>query len=111
PEPPLGRRIRALLASVAVYGALAFVVLVVGGRIRESLGLPAWTLPAAMFLLAVGLVVIAATSWVQSRPPWEKTVRSQERPWQLELHEVRIDLAQRRFPELTWPRAIMGGVF
>lgn len=111
PEPPLGRRIRALLASVAVYGALAFVVLVVGGRIRESLGLPAWTLPAAMFLLAVGLVVIAATSWVQSRPPWEKTVRSQERPWQLGLHEVGIDLAQRRFPELTWPRAIMGGVF
>src|SRR5690606_26854819 len=108
---PFGIRFRALLWSVAAYVVAAFVILVLGGRVRTALGLPAWTLPAAMFLLVVGLLVIVATSWVQTRPAWKRSVRLQQRSWHLDLREVGTDLAGRRFPELTWPRAILGGVF
>ena len=77
--------------------------------LTAQLQLPAWVEPLAIALLVVGLLVILVTGWVQARPTWERSVQ-QKPAWALDLSEAVDELRQQRIPELTWPRAIVGGV-
>lgn len=77
--------------------------------LTAQLLLPGWVEPLAIALLVVGLLVILGTGWVQARPTWERRVQ-QKPAWALDLSEAVEELRHQRIPELTWPRAIVGGV-
>lgn len=77
--------------------------------LTAQLLLPGWVEPLAIALLVVGLLVILGTGWVQARPTWERRVQ-QKPAWALDLSEAVEGLRHQRVPELTWPRAIVGGV-
>ena len=77
--------------------------------LTTKLLLPDWVEPLAIALLVVGLLVILVTGWVQARPTWERSVQ-QKPAWALDLSEAVEELRHQRIPELTWPRAIVGGV-
>ena len=57
-----------LLRILGVYLAASWLLLQVADLFVDRLGLPEWFVPAAFLLLAIGLVIVAATAWVQSRP-------------------------------------------
>ncbi len=96
---------RALLAYVVA--AIITYQLVVA--LSTRLAMPEWVPPLALALLAVGLLVMIVTGWVQTRPTWERSVQ-QKAPWALDLPEAVDALRNQRLPELTWPRALVGGV-
>jgi TolB-like protein/Tfp pilus assembly protein PilF len=94
-----------LTAAAGVLGLTAFL--------QNRLALPGWMLPGAVLLLLVGLVIIAATAWVQSQPLTAVRAKREEVPssWELDLAELRRSVARGRLPHLTWGRSILGGVF
>lgn len=65
--PSLWERLKhARLVQVLVtYLAASWVVLQIVEILQESLELPAWVLPVSFVLLLVGLLIVAATAWVQ----------------------------------------------
>ncbi|MGH7544439.1 MAG: tetratricopeptide repeat protein [Gemmatimonadota bacterium] len=78
----------------------------------DRMGLPDWALPAAILLLAIGLVVIAATAWVQSAPGTRARAASGELPRAraVDLGGLKNAVLHGEMPHLTWGRAIGGGV-
>lgn len=101
-----------LAQILVVYTGVSWVVLQVVGELREALELPAWVGPVVLIFLAVGLVIVLATAWVQSHPLLEQRARTDEVPgaWEVDLGEMRRSVAGGRLPHLTWSRAILGGV-
>ena len=102
-----------LVQILAVYLGACWVILQVVGELREALQLPDWIGPVALILLAIGLVIILATAWVQSHPLIRRREAADEVPgsWELSLREVKDSLARGEVPHLTWGRALLGGVF
>lgn len=100
-----------IVQAVGVYAATSWIVLEVVGLLRENLGLPRSIFVAALVLLAVGLVVVAATAWVQSRPGVEERAKAEEVPeaWELDAGDFVRSLSKGRLPHLTWARALVGG--
>ncbi|HEY7471025.1 MAG TPA: adenylate/guanylate cyclase domain-containing protein [Gemmatimonadota bacterium] len=94
---------------VFLYLVASWIVVQLTGALIESFGLPDWLAPVALALLLVGLVIVAATAWVQTRP----RARAAHAPgaWDLALGDAGRSLARGRLPHLTWSRAIAGGVF
>jgi TolB-like protein/class 3 adenylate cyclase/Flp pilus assembly protein TadD len=99
---------RMLLLYVAAAGAVLWLT----SSLSDRLGLPEWVLPLAVVLLLVGLVVLAATAWVQVQPLTVVRAERDEVPgsWELDLTELRRSVARGRLPHLTWGRWILGGV-
>lgn len=95
---------------LVVYAGASWIILEVTGVFIEQLGLPPWFFPGAILLLIIGLVVILATAWVQSRPSPE-SVADQPTPWEVDLVDLRQSVTRGRLPHLNWARAILGGVF
>src|SRR5688500_1644458 len=94
---------------VFAYLVASWIVVQLTGAAIESFGLPDWLAPVALGLLFVGLVIVSATAWVQTRP----RARAAAAPgaWDLALGDAGRSLARGRLPHLTWSRAIAGGVF
>ena len=89
----------ARLASVLVaYAAISWGAIQVLDILVQHFTLPPWFFPFGLSLLAVGLPILVATSWIQTRlarAEAQSAARLMTRPsdaW------------------LTWPRAILGGV-
>lgn len=102
-----------LFQVLAVYLGASWVVLQVVGELRVALDLPRWVSPVAVLLLAVGLVVILATAWVQAHPLVERREAAEEVPgsWELGVGEIGESLRSGRLPHLTWTRALLAGAF
>ena len=93
------------LAHLTASGAMLFASTV----LVQRYGFPAWVVPVAGVLLAVGLVMVLVTAWVQSRPTWERSVGARS-AWSLDLPDMARVLRRGRLPELTWARTMLGGV-
>ena len=102
-----------LVQVLAVYLGASWVVLQVVQVLQEGLRLPAWIVPVTLILLAVGLLVVLATAWVQSHPLVEAKEEAREVPgdWELALAGVVDSVGRGEIPHLTWARTLMGGVF
>lgn len=91
-----------------IYLAAGVVVYQLTQVLTTTLDLPSWVTPLALLLLAVGLLVVLVTGWVQSRPTWERRV-DEKTAWTLDFPDLLDALQNRRLPQLTWPRALVGG--
>jgi tetratricopeptide (TPR) repeat protein/TolB-like protein len=100
-----------LLRILGVYLAASWLLLQVADLFVDRLGLPDWFVPAAVLLLSIGLVIVAATAWVQSRPGTAALARAEELPgaWEVDLGDVRESVSSGRLPHLTWGRALLAG--
>jgi TolB-like protein/Tfp pilus assembly protein PilF len=114
PDPGTWSRFRRshLGGALVVYLGVAWVVLQVVETLGGLIALPSWVGPIALGLLAIGLVVVVATAWVQGGPGERQRADAEEVPdaWELDLDELGDELGQGRLPHLTWARAALGGV-
>ena len=97
---------------ILVYLAAAAIVLGVTAFLQARFQLPGWMLLGAVLLVVIGLLIIAATAWVQAHPLTAGRAESEERPgsWELDLPGLGRSVARGRLPHLTWSRSILGGV-
>jgi tetratricopeptide (TPR) repeat protein len=113
-NPPLWERLRRarVVQVLLVYLGASWVVLQIAETLTEALSLPEWVPPVAVILLLVGLVVILATTWIQSLPATTAGEAAGELPtdWEIAPGDALASLKAGRLPHLTWGRAIMGGV-
>lgn len=112
PDPFWTRVKSARIVQVLVaYLAVSWGILQVADILQQSLELPPWIQPVALLLLVIGLVIIAATAWVQSHPATAEREARDEVPeaWELQPSEIPQALASGRLPHLTWARALLGG--
>jgi tetratricopeptide (TPR) repeat protein len=99
PAGLLGRAQRAGIAKVlGIYAIVGAILFVIGSVLHTSLGLPNWVPAVMLFLLVVGLVVVASTAWAQGRS-------------RIGFRDAARTVARGEMPHLTWGRAIAGGVF
>jgi class 3 adenylate cyclase/tetratricopeptide (TPR) repeat protein len=107
-----GARTAGLARVLAIYGIATGLALGLTWFLQARFGLPGWTFPLAVVLLVIGLAIIGATAWTQSRPP-EGTRRGEAAvpgPWDVDLKDVGRSVASGRLPQLTWGRSVLGGV-
>ena len=100
------------IAQVLVaYLAVSWGTLQVTEILQQAFSLPQWVLPLTVILLAVGVVIIGATAWVQSHPLTAERAARDEVPeaWELQPGEVSQAIARGRLPHLTWARSLLGG--
>jgi len=102
-----------MVQALLLYAAVSWGLLQLTGMFIDRMGLPGWALPAAVLLLAIGLVVIGATAWIQSSPRTRARTATGELPRARALDFGGLTDAVRRgeMPHLTWGRAIAGGAF
>lgn len=96
---------RVLLA----YVAGSWLVLQVVDILVEALELPSWVTPVAILLLLIGLLVVTATAWVLAGGGGRGSGGTELTAWSLDLEDVAEDVRERRVPELTWSRTLLGG--
>ncbi len=112
-DGPWQRFRRSRTAGVlAVYAGAAWVVLQLIDVLDGIVPLPEWLGPAALILLAIGLVVVLATAFVQGASDARRRAEAEEVPgaWELDLDRIDDELRAGRVPHLTWARAALGGV-
>jgi tetratricopeptide (TPR) repeat protein len=95
-----------LLPVVVLYLAAGAAVLALSTLLRSALGLPDWVPGVTVLLLVIGLAVVVATAWVQTRPG---TASHGARG--LDLRGAARSVRGGRLPHLTWGRALAGGAF
>lgn len=95
-----------------VYLGACWFVLQLVATLRDLLELPYWIGPVTVLLLAVGLLVVLATAWVQSLPTTTAAEKAGELPsdWEIAPGDALVSLRSGRLPHLTWGRAILGVV-
>ena len=101
-----------IVQVLLVYLGASWVVLQFVDTLVGLLSLPAWVGPVAVVLMAVGLMVVLATAWVQSLPSTTAKEEAGEIPtdWQVAPADALASLKAGKLPHLTWGRAIVGGV-
>ena len=112
-DGPWQRFRRSRTAGVlAVYAGAAWVVLQLVDVLDGIVALPDWVGPGALILLAIGLVVVLATAFVQGAPDSQARAAAEEVPgaWELDLDRIDDEIRARGLPHLTWARAAFGGV-
>lgn len=113
-RPSLIQRLREarVVRIVLLFLGGSWVVMWVVDMLVGLLSLPGWVNPVAVVLLAVGLVVVLATAWVQAHPATKAAERAGDVPtdWEIAPGDVVSSLLKGRLPHLTWGRALMGGV-
>ena len=106
PGIPTARLVRVL----AIYLAAAAVLLAGSSALRAAFDLPSWVTPVALVLLAIGLLVVLATAWVQSHPHTAgRETEDVPGRWEVALGELGRSVTRGEVPHLTWARAILGG--
>lgn len=115
PESGFFRRLRVSRVApvVGIYLGVATAVFLLTLLLGSALDLPDWIPGVALLLLAVGLILITATAWVQAHPQTVVDRARGELPGSREVDLRGIARAVRRgeLPHLTWGRAIAGGAF
>jgi class 3 adenylate cyclase/tetratricopeptide (TPR) repeat protein len=113
PEPGAVRRLRVSRVApvVGIYLAVAAAVFLLTLLLRSALELPDWIPGVALLLLGVGLIVIAATAWVQAHPQTALRRARGELPGsrEVDLRGMARAVTRGELPHLTWGRAIAGG--
>ncbi|MEJ2546946.1 MAG: hypothetical protein P8125_03920 [Gemmatimonadota bacterium] len=112
-DGPWQRIRRSRIAGVlAVYAGAAWVVLQLIDVLDGIVPLPEWVGPGALILLAIGLVVVLATAFVQGSPETQSKAEAEEVPgaWELDLDRIDDEIRAGGIPHLTWARAALGGV-
>ena len=73
PTPSLWSRLKQsrIVQVVLVYLGVSWGILQAVDVLQNTLALPDWIGPVAVILLLIGLVILAATAWVQSLPSTE----------------------------------------
>ncbi len=102
-----------IVRVLIVYLAASWIVLQLAATLNDLFTLPPWLGAVTLALLAVGLVIILATAWVQSHPLTDQREAADEVPesWEVDVRGLGTALSKGRLPHLTWARAILGGVF
>lgn len=97
---------------LAVYAGAAWVVLQLIDVLDGIIALPEWVGPVALVLLAIGLVVVLATAFVQGAADARSRADAEEIPgaWELDLDRIDDEIRTSGLPHLTWARAALGGV-
>jgi tetratricopeptide (TPR) repeat protein len=97
---------------VIAYLAVSWAISQVTEIIQQAFGFPSWVLGVSVLLLAIGVVIIAATAWVQSHPLTTERAARDEVPdsWEVEPGQITESLVQGRVPHLTWARSLLGGI-
>jgi tetratricopeptide (TPR) repeat protein len=111
--PPLERlKSSRIVQALILYLGASWVVLQVVDLLADALPMPVWLVPATLALLLVGLVIVLATSWVQSLPETTAAEEAGSVPtdWQVAPKDLVDSVKAGRLPHLTWGRAILGGV-
>ena len=110
-QPPVSYSVRsARVVRVAlVYMVVSLALMVLTGLLRSRLALPTWVLSGGLVLLMIGLVVIVATGWVQTRPAAQRRVRGSSDPWKVDIDDIASSVRSKHLPMLTWGRAVLGG--
>lgn len=112
--PSLWDRVRGarVVQVLVVYLGASWVVLQLVDTLMDLLTLPGWLGPVTVALLAIGAVVVASTAWVQSLEATTRAEEAGERPsdWEVDPADLVERLKAGRLPQLTWARAIAGGV-
>ncbi|MGD8319458.1 MAG: hypothetical protein PVJ02_03360, partial [Gemmatimonadota bacterium] len=113
-RPSLFERLKQarIVQVLLVYLGASWGVLQLADVLTNTVGLPQWVGGFALLLLAIGLVIILATAWVQSLPSTTAAEEAGERPtdWEVAPAEALASIKAGRLPYLTWGRAILGGV-
>ncbi len=101
-----------IVQVLVVYLGASWGVLQLADVLTNTAGLPQWVGALTLLLLAIGLVIILATAWVQSLPSTTAAEEAGERPsdWEIAPADALKKLRTGKLPELTWGRAILGGV-
>ena len=102
-----GRGVHVAGAAVA-HLAASGIMLWASTLLRDRFGFPDWITVGAGVLLALGLVIVLITSWMQSRPTWQRPVTPLG-AWSLAPGDLVRSLRQGQLPDLTWARTIAGG--
>ncbi len=95
-----------------MYLGASWVVLQIADVLQNVVGLPDWMGAFTLLLLLIGLVIILATAWVQSKPDTTAAEEAGEVPtdWQIAPADAVQSLKSGQLPHLTWGRAILGGI-
>jgi eukaryotic-like serine/threonine-protein kinase len=119
---------RSLWQVLGVYLVTSWVVIQVVGQLTLAAGLPDWVPGFSLALLLVGLPIVLATAFVQEGGPVQSTIRASSTDAAVPpASAARGDPRGRRTPHprpstvptegktflrrnLTWPRALAGGV-
>ena len=100
PKPPLWERLRSarVVQVLLVYLGASWAILQITETLQGLLTLPEWVGPVAVVLLLVGLVVVAATAWVQSLPQTTAAEEAGEVPtdWEVDAADVVASLKKGR---------------
>ncbi len=101
-----------IVQVILVYLGVSWGVLQVVDVLQNTLRLPDWLGATAVILLLIGLIITAATAWIQSLPSTDAREAAGEVPtdWQIAPKDLGRSLIAGKLPHLTWGRAIMGGV-
>ena len=80
--------------------------------LQNTLALPDWVGPVAVLLLLIGLVIVAATAWIQGKPQTTAREEAGEVPsdWQVAPKDLGKSLLSGKLPHLNWGSTIFGGV-
>ena len=112
--PDLWSRIKQtrVVRVLLVYLGASWILLQVASTVVDAFKLPDIVLPATIILLAIGVIVIVATAWVQSLTSTTKGEEAGALPtdWQIAPRDAIASLKQGRLPHLTWGRVLAGGV-
>ncbi|MCG6955797.1 MAG: hypothetical protein LJF04_07390 [Gemmatimonadetes bacterium] len=101
-----------IVQVLLVYLGASWGALQLADVLTNTAGLPQWVGAFTLLLLAVGLIIILATAWVQSLPGTTAAEEAGERPtdWQIAPSDAIQSLRAGRLPHLTWGRSILGGI-
>jgi len=108
-----GRFRRSRIGGVLlVYAGASWVVLQLLDVLSGMIPFPSWVGPGAILLLAIGLVVVLATAFVQGAADAPERAAEGGAPgaWELDLDRIDDEIRARGLPHLTWARAALGGV-
>ncbi|UCC84558.1 MAG: hypothetical protein JSW46_06425 [Gemmatimonadota bacterium] len=95
---------------VLVYAGASWFILEATGFFIDNFGLAPWLLSIELVLLAIGLVVLGATAIMQARQRDEGVAEQGPTSWEIDLGDLTESVRGGHLPQLTWGRALLGGV-
>ena len=101
---------RVFLRVLGIYVGGSWVVLQVVDLLKQNLGLPPWSFSLALVLLIIGLPIVLATAWLQSRAhrtPGERSPDHAAEAGQTSDSRSGVSSPRRLF---TWRNAALGGL-
>lgn len=111
-SPRLWSRVKQaqIVQVLVVYAGASWLVLEIASVFIDEFGLPGWFFQATILLLLVGLVILGTTAWVQMRGAGSRGPGGAASPWEVDLLDIKENVARGRLPRLTWGRAAVAGL-